>query len=245
MINDKKFLFEIGDVLTYEKWIAEQSVKNPRTDILKIHPDFISDNVIKLSRQFVPIGSVKFIGNYMSHMNIPVPEPIDYPYQLEKYLGRKVRLDYAFNAKPTDYIKPRGTKEFTCDVKSEVEKTRDLTIEMVWISEPISINQEWRLYILNGELVGWSRYDDNEGDDIQPDFSVVSDMIKDYKNNAPISYTLDLGISDEKTILIEVNDMWGTGFYPWGTMTGEKYLECIQARWFQISGWDESMKFCN
>lgn len=29
-----KFLFEIGDILTYEKWIAEQSVEYVKVDVL-------------------------------------------------------------------------------------------------------------------------------------------------------------------------------------------------------------------
>lgn len=229
-----KFLFEIGSIFTYEKWMAKERVDDLRKDTISIHPEFMRDNLIQLSREFIPIGTVEFIGNYMHHMCIIPPDPIDYPYQLRNYLDRKVRLDHICNAESTDYIKPRFTKEFTCDVKSKIEKTEDLSNEIVWISEPIPISQEWRLYILNGELVGYSRYDDLEEEDVEPDWSVVSDMIKEY-TNAPISYTLDVGISDGKTILIEVNDMFAIGFYNWGTLTGDKYLECLEARWFEIT----------
>jgi hypothetical protein len=63
-------------------------------------------------------------------------------------------------------------------------------------------------------------------------------MIADYARVAPASYTLDVALlaSNHETVLMEVNDMWATGFYKWGTMTGEKYLECLQARWFEIVG---------
>lgn len=232
-----KFLFEIGDVLTQEKWFAEKSVENPRTDILRIHPEFMQNNRLTLDKKFIPLGTVQFCTNYMDHMNVGIHStPLDYPYSLRKYLGREVRFGYVNTARLTDYIKPRITKEFTCAPKSEVEKILTLTSDkLVWISEPISIGQEYRLYVLNGEVVGYSRYDDLLEQDILPDWNVVENMIKDF-DSSPVSYTLDVGISDGKTILVEVNDMWATGFYQWGTMTGEMYLKCIQSRWFEIMG---------
>ena len=233
-----KFLFETGDVLTQEKWFAEQSVENPRTDILRIHPEFMQNNRLVLDKKFVPLGTVQFCANYMNHMNVGTnTTPLDYPYALRKYLGREVRFDYANTARLTDYIKPRVTKEFTCAPRVEVEKIITLTSEkMVWISEPISIGQEYRLYVLNKEVVGYSRYDDLDEEDILPDWDLVENMIRDFFDS-PVSYTLDVGISDGKTVLVEVNDMWATGFYQWGTMTGEMYLKCLQERWFEIIGY--------
>jgi len=34
--------------------------------------------------------------------------------------------------------------------------------------------------------------------------------------------------------LVEVNDGWSLGFYPWGTMSDQKYLDLITLRWKQI-----------
>ena len=164
------------------------------------------------------------------------------PKELKKYLGREVIFQYGLTAKPTDYVKPPKTKEFTCDVKSKVEETlgKDLSDTLLWISEPIKITQEYRVYILNNRIAGYSRYDDGDEKDILPDFYVIFDMIAAYERTAPASYTLDVALRDTgETVLIEVNDMWATGFYKWGTMTGEKYLECLQARWYEIVGYTE------
>lgn len=236
-----KFLFEIGDVLTKEKYIAEQSVARPRTDIIRIHPDFMAENKVVLDKEFIPLGTVKFCASYMHHMRIrPWIVPLDYPHQLMKYLGREVRYDFGSTAKPTDYVKPRITKQFTCDTRANVEETlsRDISEDMVWISEPINLVQEYRMYILNHKVVGYSRYDDNYEADIPVDLTLVYNMIADFSGVAPVSYTLDVGILSKtnETVLIEVNDMWATGLYEWGPMSGDMYLKCIEARWFEIMG---------
>lgn len=115
---------------------------------------------------------------------------------------------------------------------------RDISEDLVWISEPIHLTQEYRMYILNNKVVGFSRYDDNDEDDIPVDLTLVYNMIADFSRVAPVSYTLDVGILSEtkETVLIEVNDMWATGLYQWGSMTGEMYLKCLQARWNEIMG---------
>jgi hypothetical protein len=61
----------------------------------------------------------------------------------------------------------------------------------------------------------------------------VKQMIAVY-TESPIGYTLDVGPIDNKTILIEVNDGWSLGLYPWGTMTNDKYVELITKRWCEI-----------
>jgi hypothetical protein len=230
-----KFLFEIGDCLIQEKWIAEQHVKNPRTDILRIHPQFMYENNIKLDKEFIPLGTVKFCSKYMANHGIHAA-PVDYPYQLKKYLKRRVEIGCFSDARSDQYIKPLHTKEFTCGLKDKVDTDIDLSEKYIWISDPIKITQEYRCYVLNNRLEGDSRYDDLESEDILPNFTTVFDMIASYEDAAPASYTLDVALMEEtgETVLIEVNDMWATGLYPWGTMTGEKYLECLQVRWFEM-----------
>ena len=68
---------------------------------------------------------------------------------------------------------------------------------------------------------------------LQPDIDSVKQMIAAY-NESPIGYTLDVGPVDNKTLLIEVNDGWSLGLYPWGTMTNDKYVELITKRWCEI-----------
>jgi hypothetical protein len=60
-------------------------------------------------------------------------------------------------------------------------------------------------------------------------------MICDYADQ-PIGYSIDVGINSDsgETVLIEVNDGWALGLYPWGNMSNESYVDLITKRWKQI-----------
>lgn len=53
-------------------------------------------------------------------------------------------------------------------------------------------------------------------------------MIKQYIT-APIAYTLDVGISDGKTVVIEVHDFFSCGFYGFSDHT---IIPFMFSRWF-------------
>ena len=65
-------------------------------------------------------------------------------------------------------------------------------------------------------------------------------MIETYKDEAPISYTLDVGIiekdknevlSFEQTVLIEINDFWAIGGYG---LDGKTYVRMLIDRFQEI-----------
>jgi hypothetical protein len=227
-----KFIFENADVLVGEKYIAEKRVINPRRDILKVSLEFISNNPLQIPREFIPLGTVKFCSAHMKNIGVLIPGPLDYPSSLRKYLGREVKFGPLSDAPDNYFVKPYHTKEFTCDVKSEIEDREFLNCEG-WISEPIPLTQEYRVYVLKGQIHGYSRYDNLNEDDILPDFNLINEMIASYEN-APVAYTLDVGLSNHKTVLIEVNDMWAIGYYKHGTLTADQYIELISERWYEI-----------
>lgn len=235
-----KFLFEQADVLTVEKYLAQNSVDNVLTDILKVTHDFIYKNRLILPKEFIPIGTVEFVCTHLKNLGRGRPEPLDYPDCLKDYLGREIKFDYPCFAPPLYYIKPLNTKQFTCDTKEELEK---LDISEVseggvkcWISEPIDITQEYRMYVMNDALIGYSRYDALEEDDVLPNLRVVNDMIRRYRHEAPRAYTLDVALLRKGgTVLIEVNDMFATGYYKHGTMSEVMYMEALRARWEELT----------
>lgn len=53
-------------------------------------------------------------------------------------------------------------------------------------------------------------------------------MIKQY-NAAPVAYTLDVGISNSKTLIIEVHDFFSCGFYGFSE---HKIIPFMFSRWF-------------
>ena len=107
---------------------------------------------------------------------------------------------------------------------------RDTKILQSSVSNFIS---EYRCFILRGELIGCKNY---TGDfTVLPDFDDVNSCIKDYQDTktAPISYTLDFGITDEgETQLIEIND--GLSFASYG-LNNVLFCKMIESRWQEIT----------
>jgi hypothetical protein len=51
----------------------------------------------------------------------------------------------------------------------------------------------------------------------------------------PAGMSLDFGVTDKgETILVEANDGWALGYYPWGNLTPSGYANLIVERWMEI-----------
>lgn len=186
------------------------------------------------SKNYVPVGTVEYVEKYCRLNGIKLPDNISYPPALKKYLKRNI-VKSTFEEAPDNYfVKPQKTKLFTGGIKNQIPEKVDGSTP-VWVSEPIDFIAEYRYYINRGKVVGHSRYDGNDDCDIEPSFEYVMQIVHDYINS-PIAYAIDIGItSDRESMLIEVNDGWSLGLYPWGTMTDFAYVELITNRWKQIA----------
>ena len=97
------------------------------------------------------------------------------------------------------------------------------------ISKYISIDSEWRSFIYKGKLVGLQHY---VGEfTLFPDVRMIKHMIEVYEasKEAPIAYTLDVGINDQGTFVIEVHDFFSCGLYGF---TNHPILPQMFGRWF-------------
>lgn len=185
-----------------------------------------------LPDEYVPIGTVEYVRRYCELNNIQLPSNISYPTELAKYLKREVYQTTFERAPDHFFVKPRRTKVFTGLIKNQLTETVYVS-EPVWCSEPVVLTSEYRYYIIEGNVVGYSRYDDSDEDDAEPDIAYVEQMAKDF-TLAPVGYTLDIGMVAGEPVLVEVNDGWSLGLYPWGTMQPARYVELITRRWQQI-----------
>lgn len=181
----------------------------------------------------VPIGSVEFVKEIMRVRGIAVPSQISYPSSLAGYLNREVVLKTFKAAKSHEFIKPaKQIKAFTGAIKANIEEPVDDNIPVL-ASNPITFLAEWRAYVLDGAILGASRYDDSD-DEYPLDKALLEQMVQDYAD-APVGYSLDVGLTDKnETILVEVNDGWSLGWYPWGDVIFQDYLKLIAARWSEI-----------
>ena len=87
----------------------------------------------------------------------------------------------------------------------------------VWLAEPKQIQKEWRLFVVDNEIVSASKYMENgalnkSNQDIPNEMlSFAKTNIKKYRI-ADI-YTLDIALCNDEYKIIECNCFNGTGFY--------------------------------
>lgn len=166
---------------------------------------------------------------------------IDYPEELQSFLGRKVTettLEALFRDESQwgVFAKPRvDTKKFAGKVFDKfadfIGLTDDLHPTRIWCSEKVHFQAEWRCFIRYGEILDVRRYKGRW--DSCPDAKIVQSMITAYAQ-APAAYALDVGLDQSgRTLLVEVNDGHSLGTYGLGAVA---YARFLAARWAQMSG---------
>ena len=223
-------------------YISNMPLQNLGVKVIPFDGTFLNDFIEKTSfkKDDILIGSVEATIAFFKANNIVVPNYIGYPSPIEKYLGRKIikdTLKNVINHPFPWFVKPANdVKKFT---GSLVENNTQLDIlhkfmgvkyeDEIYYSDVIpNILSEYRCFIHKGELKGIQWY---LGDFTKfPDVNIINNMIKDYKD-APVSYTLDVAVTDDSTILIEVNDMWAIGSYGLG---GRIYVRMCIDRFQEI-----------
>lgn len=249
-MNTMKFLLEAGKVLEREKFLITSSL--PKDDYLITTIAELKDLKEDLI-DYVPIGSVEFCRELMRVLDVDEPESFSYLNYIDlrepqrqtidssiAQEGRQIYLAYAQDIirlkNPLDeyFIKSQRTKKFEAFKvpTSFLKEFNDpYVIPLSYYSEIVNFEAEFRFYILNKEIVGYSQY--GEGPQLEPDIKVVKDVILQFSNQ-PVGYSIDVGIVKDKTLLVELNDGWALGYYPWGTCKFNDYVELMTERWEQI-----------
>lgn len=219
-----KLLIQIHHRMSMEKLcaklICDDSVSVRLEDIDKSHADRI------------PIGTVEFVREFCKQTGISLPKSMSYPVELRKYLGREITETTFGEADENNFVKPVETKLFTGGIKKDIqEKVPGDT--KVFSSKPVKFNAEWRYYVHNGKLLGAGQYDSGDDEREPPSTPMIEDIIKDFVD-APVGYAIDLGETENGLVLVEINDGWSLGYYPWGSCTKIDYARLITDRWHEI-----------
>jgi hypothetical protein len=201
----------------------------------------------------LPVGSVEFVRASMHLAGIDEPESLTYPPELDALLGRRVTTMPLDRVRGTRFVKPVTTKLFTGFVWHESRRDDDYDEHdfeqlqvlralprdtMLWVTEPVRFQCEWRYYVLDGQVIGAGRYDpDGEDDAPAPSPMVLHEAVAAMSKVAdrPVSYAVDLGVLESgDTVLVEVNDAWAIGLYG-RALEPKDYLRFLAARWNQIA----------
>lgn len=207
------FSFGLLEAIRYHKWYYGEDTYDYA---LSNKPARIIINSVQYLplENVIPIGTVEFVLEYLNKFyNINNIRPLNIPLQLMKpeYLKRWVKYQSndtpVFNAGDTPIFVKDNTK-----IKgwtNIVEPNRGYPPGEYLISEYIDIWSEWRVFVYKNQLVGLQNY---AGDfTIFPDVELIKQMIKDF--DYPTAYTLDVGINNKGTFVVEAHDMFSTGLY--------------------------------
>ncbi|MCI5057763.1 MAG: ATP-grasp domain-containing protein [Flavobacteriales bacterium] len=204
-----------------------------------------ADSVTDLDKELIFVGGIGSIRKRLKKLNIQIPEEIEYPDDLNYFLGRRVWKSTLHEVMKENnfpvFIKPIRTKLFKGKVITEFKDFIGLKFDEtvpVWCSEVLDFKTEWRCFIRYGELLD-VRYYKGQWDN-KIDLNMVAEAISAYKSQ-PKSFSLDVGIdSNGKCHLVEVNDGHSIGTYGIGPITYAKFLS---ARWSELTETEDYLYF--
>ena len=175
----------------------------------------------------------------LTKLNKPIPKNVDYPDELQEFLGRSLRrtqLGEVRTLVDSHFVKPVQHKIFNGMLWHNDEFSRRLIVTQaddveVWISDLVNFVSEYRSFILDGEILDCRHY---KGDwSKAPNRSVVELGVQAMKGNCPIAYCLDWGVTDEgKTLLVEMNDAYSFGNYG---LSPAIIALMLSARWHEMA----------
>ena len=171
---------------------------------------------------YIPIGSVEFVSKYITDYYGLTPKPKNIPIELigKNWTGRNV-----INGNEKDIIGEKFVKS-NDTIKSFTEICKTAPEGNYQISDLIYIESEWRAFVFEGKLVGLQNYSGEFY--IFPNVDKIKAMINAYKTQ-PIAFTLDVAISNNDTVIIEVHDFFSCGLYGFSE---HKILPFMFSKWF-------------
>ena len=207
---------------------------------------------IPFSDNVIVVADIDLTRKYFKLHGINEPTPFNIPDSLNKpeYIGRNIKImtaqEFIDDRTFPIFVKPHSKlKQFSSGVLStqqlkriEFNQNDVQSDDLVLTSNVVDILSEYRCFVRRGKVVGVKHY---QGDfSVFPDLSILDKMIKDWKD-APLAYTLDIGVIEvdpgyhepieQKTILVEAQDMWSIGHYG---LDCREYATCLQTRWMQL-----------
>lgn len=203
-----------------------------------------------LKSDIVPVGSIDSMKQVFSSMG-KMPPDLDFPkFAMEthdsqlRFLGRKVvdmTVREAFETfertKTGFYVKPVETKLFDAMEIGETAQGyfREYMNDMCYASGKISMQSEWRAFVHHGKIVDVRGY---KGDfRLFPDFNFIEDAVSRFERSMA-AYTIDVAVSDGKTVIVEYGDMWAVGSYG---IDPQVYFEMLRDRFKEIKGRNENV----
>ena len=179
----------------------------------------------------IPIGSIEFVETFLSsRYGIDHLTPIFIPPQIQPKRKTSIVTGSAGvqafmrqNGLDMVFVKSAArVKGDTCSI-IQMEDIALLGLksnEPYFVSEPVDIVSEWRIFVKRGRVVGVRNYGGDEW--VVPDRTTVLSMVNAYHVVSPFSYTLDVAAIQNSngtvyTDIVEVHNFISCGLYGFDT----------------------------
>ncbi len=185
------------------------------------------------------VGTLQDTEAMMETLGVTLPL-LDYPEELSAFLGRKIWKSTLFTITSSTegwhvFVKPvSDMKRFSgtvLDTSEDVVKLGGGVEDIdIWCSEKVCFLSEWRLWVLEGEIVGLTPYRGRW--DVFPNPEILKRAVAAYRES-PSAYALDFGVTDDgRTLLIEVSD--GYSLRSFG-LAPSLYAKILMTRWQELT----------
>lgn len=217
------FSLALLEAVRFQKWLENgNDIKYKFVDTTEKGISFKS-----FHNNYVPVGSVEFVCQYLNAFYDNVPRQINVPQELLNFAGRVI-----FNGTEKDlhsygkwFAKSNNKIKYFAKV---VDENTVLETGNYQFSELIDIDSEWRCFVYKNKLVGLQNY---SGDfTVFPNVNTIKEMIDTYAPSAPIAYTLDVLTNSNGTFVMEVHDFFSCGLYGFADYN---ILPYMLHRWFK------------
>jgi hypothetical protein len=185
-----------------------------------------------IHNKYVPVGSVEFVTAFLKQMYDLTPKPKNVPESLFPFAGRAI-----FNGTEKDLVDSKFVKS---NDRIKARNENDESITGVYngnhqtlpkgnyqISDVIRIDVEYRCFVYKNSLRGIQYYSGDFA--LFPNVKTIMEVIRSYMTTSPIAYTLDVGVNEYGTFVVEVHDFFSCGLYGFADHT--TYSQMLYA-WF-------------
>lgn len=219
-------------------WASEQGWQ-----VERVRAKHLERNQVVLDRETLVVGSIQSVRAALRVLGSSLPDPDDYPDVLRPHFHRRtwsstvgaLRTRIDDGAGPV-FAKSKQLKRFTGRVFEHPDDLRFIsglsTRTPIWCSEVVAWRTEWRLFVVDGEVVGQRHYSGEPW--TAPDPAVVADCLQllAATPDVPAGYAIDLGVlSGGQTAVVERNDGFSVASYGLETSL---YARVLIARWTQL-----------
>ncbi len=210
------FSFGLLEAIRYHKWSGRNDYMAMVTSKSIDEPGWI------------PVGSVEFVQDYLKEAYDLTVKPRNVPEELmaPKWSGRTMLNE--------EFVTIVDLSDSFLHIKSndKIKAVFDLTavpLGNYQLSHMQDYTSEWRAFVWRGDLVGLQNY---SGDFTEfPDVDRIKEMMRAFSGlTTPCAYTLDVGLKDGGTWVVEVHDFFSCGLYGFADL---QLLPLLLGGWFK------------